>query len=183
MEVCSGVLIIDYNRPSIKTLKRSDNRSWTEMFNRLFRGKFVCCLLSEPHLFIDGPFMIRFVPSPQRNETWNDHDYNSLCWFVRVFFCVCVCVYYVKLYLKSMLLWLPREWKIKVFCFDHNRWSIGWVNPILDIGDNFVSPSGHVMFYLLYKHQRNTKAFHFNQYYTKRHDLLCNHGNGDLLTW
>lgn len=69
MEVCSGVLIIDYNRPSIKTLKRSDNRSWTEMFNRLFRGKFVCCLLSEPHLFIDGPFMIRFVPSPQRNET------------------------------------------------------------------------------------------------------------------
>ena len=69
MEVCSGVLIIAYNRPSIKTLKRSDNRSWTEMFNRLFRGKFVCCLLSEPHLFIDGPFMIRFLPSPQRNET------------------------------------------------------------------------------------------------------------------
>ena len=27
---------------------------------------------------------------------------------------------------------------------------------------NFVSPSGHVMFYLLYKHQRTTKPFHFN---------------------
>ena len=27
---------------------------------------------------------------------------------------------------------------------------------------NFVSPSGHVMFYLLYKHQWNAKLFHFN---------------------
>ena len=26
---------------------------------------------------------------------------------------------------------------------------------------NFVSPSGHVIFYLLYKHQWNTKPFHF----------------------
>ena len=25
-----------------------------------------------------------------------------------------------------------------------------------------VSPSGHVMFYLLYKHQRNAKPLHFN---------------------
>ena len=29
---------------------------------------------------------------------------------------------------------------------------------------NFVSPSGHVMFYLLYKHQWNTKPFHFNSF-------------------
>ena len=29
---------------------------------------------------------------------------------------------------------------------------------------NFVSPSGHVMFYLLYKHQRNIKPFHFNSF-------------------
>ena len=29
---------------------------------------------------------------------------------------------------------------------------------------NFVSPSGHVMFYLLYKHQWNTKLFHFNSF-------------------
>ena len=27
---------------------------------------------------------------------------------------------------------------------------------------NFVSPSGHVMFYLLYKHQWNSKPFHLN---------------------
>ena len=27
---------------------------------------------------------------------------------------------------------------------------------------NFVSPSGHVMFYLLYKHQWNAKPFHWN---------------------
>ena len=30
--------------------------------------------------------------------------------------------------------------------------------------ENFVSRSGHVMFYLLYKHQWNTKAFHFNSF-------------------
>ena len=30
---------------------------------------------------------------------------------------------------------------------------------------NFVSPSGHVMFYLLYKHQWNTKPFHFNSFF------------------
>ena len=29
---------------------------------------------------------------------------------------------------------------------------------------NFVSPRGHVMFYLLYKHQWNTKPFHFNSF-------------------
>ena len=30
---------------------------------------------------------------------------------------------------------------------------------------NFVSPSGHVMFYLLYKHQWNTKPFHWNSFF------------------
>ena len=29
---------------------------------------------------------------------------------------------------------------------------------------NFVSPSGNVMFFLLYKHQRNTKPFYFNSF-------------------
>ena len=29
---------------------------------------------------------------------------------------------------------------------------------------NFVSPSGHVIFYLLYKHQWTTKPFHFNSF-------------------
>ena len=29
---------------------------------------------------------------------------------------------------------------------------------------NLVSPSGYVMFYLLYKHQWNTKPFHFNSF-------------------
>ena len=29
---------------------------------------------------------------------------------------------------------------------------------------NFVSPSGYVMFYLLYKRQRNTKPFRFNSF-------------------
>ena len=41
-----------------------------------------------------------------------------------------------------------------------------------------VSPSGHVMFYLLdYKQQRNTKPFHFS---LQKALLLCNHSNGDL---
>ena len=39
---------------------------------------------------------------------------------------------------------------------------------------NFVSPSGHVMFYLLYKHQWNTKPFHFNSFWCERRYLLCN---------
>ena len=30
---------------------------------------------------------------------------------------------------------------------------------------NFVSPSGHVMFYLLYKHQWNTKPFQWNSFF------------------
>ena len=33
--------------------------------------------------------------------------------------------------------------------------------------------------YLLYKHQLNTKPFHFCK---ERHNFLCIHGNGDLLT-
>ena len=45
---------------------------------------------------------------------------------------------------------------------------------------NFVSPSGHVMFYLLYKHQWNTIPFHFSQ---ERRDLICNHSNGNLFTY
>ena len=36
---------------------------------------------------------------------------------------------------------------------------------------NFIFTSGHVIFCLLYKHQR------------KRRDLLCNHYDGDLFTW
>ena len=33
---------------------------------------------------------------------------------------------------------------------------------------NFVSPSGHVMFYLLYKHQWNAKPFHFNIFFAAK---------------
>ena len=40
---------------------------------------------------------------------------------------------------------------------------------------NFVSPSGHVMFYLLYKHQ----LMPFEP--CERRDLLCSHSNGDLV--
>ena len=47
---------------------------------------------------------------------------------------------------------------------------------------NFVSLSGHVMFYLLYKHQWTTKPFHFNSFWCERRDLLCSHSNGDIFT-
>ena len=33
---------------------------------------------------------------------------------------------------------------------------------------NFVSPSGHVMFYLLYKHQWNTKSFLWNSFFLRK---------------
>ena len=48
---------------------------------------------------------------------------------------------------------------------------------------NFVSPSSHVMFYLLYKHQWNTKPFQWNSFFScERRNLLCSHSNGDIFT-
>ena len=48
---------------------------------------------------------------------------------------------------------------------------------------NFVSPSGHVMFYLLYKHQWNAKPFHFNIFFgCERRDVSCSQSNRDLFT-
>ena len=47
---------------------------------------------------------------------------------------------------------------------------------------NFVSPSGHVMFSLLYKHQWNTNPFHFNSFLVWKRDLLWSHSNGDIFT-
>ena len=35
--------------------------------------------------------------------------------------------------------------------------------------------SGYVMFFLLYKHQWNTKPFHFNVLLLWKADLLCNY--------
>ena len=46
-----------------------------------------------------------------------------------------------------------------------------------------VSPSGHVMLYLLYKHQWNDKPFHLNSFFCcERHSLLCSHSNGVVFT-
>ena len=47
---------------------------------------------------------------------------------------------------------------------------------------NFVSPSGHVMFYLLHKHQWNTKPIPLIIFWCERRDLLCSHSNGDIFT-
>ena len=48
----------------------------------------------------------------------------------------------------------------------------------------FISISGHVIFYLLYKHKWNTKPFHFNIFNVeaKARFILCNHNDGDLFT-
>ena len=37
--------------------------------------------------------------------------------------------------------------------------------PTLEEKFRISKPSGHVMFYLLYKHQWNTKSFHFNSFF------------------
>ena len=42
---------------------------------------------------------------------------------------------------------------------------------------NLVSPSAHVMFYLLYKHQWNTKPFHVNSFWFF---INCSLSNGDI---
>ena len=47
---------------------------------------------------------------------------------------------------------------------------------------NFVSPRGHVMFYLLYKHQEIPNHFTLIVFWCERHDLLCSHSNGDIFT-
>jgi len=47
---------------------------------------------------------------------------------------------------------------------------------------NFISPSDHVMFYLLYKHQRNAKPFNLNNFWSERCRLLWSHSNGDIFT-
>ena len=43
---------------------------------------------------------------------------------------------------------------------------------------NSISPSGHVMFYLLYKHQWNTKPFHSNSFLVWK--APWSHSNGDI---
>ena len=49
---------------------------------------------------------------------------------------------------------------------------------------NSVSPRSHVMFYLLFKHQGNTKPFHLFFFlfffFCKRPDLSCSQRNSDL---
>ena len=53
---------------------------------------------------------------------------------------------------------------------------------------NSVSPRSHVMFYLLFKHQGNTKPFHlfiffiYLFFFCKRRDLSCSQRNSDLFT-
>ena len=64
-----------------------------------------------------------------------------------------------------------HEWtqRTSEICFQHEK-------------RNLVSPSGHVMFYLLYKHQWNAKPFHFNSFWCERRDLLCSLSKGDIFT-
>ena len=40
--------------------------------------------------------------------------------------------------------------------------------------------AAHAMLYLLYKHQRNTKSFHFIVFWCERRELLCSQSNGDI---
>ena len=47
---------------------------------------------------------------------------------------------------------------------------------------NFLSAGGHVMLYLLHKHQWDTEPFHFNICWLKRRHLLSSNSNSDLST-
>ena len=65
-----------------------------------------------------------------------------------------------------------HEWKQRTseICFQHEK-------------RNLVSPSGHVMFYLLYKHQDEMQN-HFTLivFWCERRDLLWSHSNGNIFT-
>ena len=70
-----------------------------------------------------------------------------------------------------------RSERVKYYVFQHEK-------------RNFVSPSGDVVFFSIYKHQLDTKPIHINIYFFcfwyKRCDLSCSwscsHCNGDLFT-
>ena len=51
---------------------------------------------------------------------------------------------------------------LKIF---HSFAALTHKNIFQHLKRNFVSPSGHVMFYLLYKYQWNTKPFHWNSFF------------------
>ena len=63
-------------------------------------------------------------------------------------------VYYLAARRYEFSLWVPSE-----MFFQHEK-------------GNFVSPSGHVMFYVLYKHQWTTKPFHFNSFFSVKKVFL-----------
>ena len=71
----------------------------------------------------------------------------------------------------------PKELKNFPWVSAANKWNIFELEK-----RKFVSPSSHGMFYILYKHQWNTKPFHFNFFWCKRCNVLCSHSNGDLFT-
>ena len=71
----------------------------------------------------------------------------------------------------------PKELKNFPWVSAANKWNIFELEK-----RKFVSPSSHGMFYILYKHQWNTKPFHFNFFWCKRCNVLCSHSNSDLFT-
>ena len=54
----------------------------------------------------------------------------------------------------------PRDVTLSVYCFTSERSSL--VKYFQDEKRNFESQSGHAVFYLLYRHQCNSKPFHLN---------------------
>ena len=47
---------------------------------------------------------------------------------------------------------------------------------------NFVSPSGHVMFFYYINTNEIPNHFTLIVFWCERHDLLCSHSNGDIFT-
>ena len=61
--------------------------------------------------------------------------------------------------------WLRGDTKFLVECWKiFHEWAQLTHEIFFQQKRNFVSPSGHVMFYLLYKHQWTNKPYHFNSF-------------------
>ena len=84
-----------------------------------------------------------------------------LCLWNRVFLAVMSCEVVNRGYYMAVRWYEISLRVLKIF----HKWA-QWTSEIFFQHEkrNFISPSSHVMFYLLYKHQWTTKPFHFNSF-------------------
>ena len=83
------------------------------------------------------------------------------------------------LYIEDMT-WPQGDTKFRFECWKNISWmsAVNNLNIFEHKKRNFVAPRSHVMFYLLHKHQWNTKPL----FVCERCCVLCCYSNGDLFT-